>query len=144
GVRDQHVQASVLGCYFVYEDLHVGVLTGIANHIRALVDVGPDDRRAFASKQLDRGLADAGSRAGYDRDLACQTSAHAAAHSRGLWRRNSAVIAVPWISPWPRPKPSGATAFAPSWTRKSAHALATMTRSSAKAIAGKSCRSSRR
>ena len=64
--------------------LHVSLAAGIGPNVGSVGDIGADDGRAFAAEQLDRRFADARRRAGDDRYLACQTSVHGAAHSRGL------------------------------------------------------------
>jgi len=68
----------------VDQPLHITVAAGIGANVRSLGNIGTDHGRALAPEQLDRRLADARGRAGHDRHLACQTSAHGAAHSRGL------------------------------------------------------------
>jgi hypothetical protein len=73
-------------CWVIDVDqaLHVGIRAGVHLHIGSIHYVGADDCRALAPEQRDRRLPDTRRRAGDDRYLACQSLAHAAAHSRGL------------------------------------------------------------
>src|SRR4029079_14997446 len=72
GICEDDVEAAVFGGDVRDEALHRILAARVAGDLRAFGDVGADHASAFASKQLDGGLADARGGACDERDLAFQ------------------------------------------------------------------------
>ena len=123
-IGEEDVEPAVLADDLLDEARTARLVTRVGTLVRAVADVGADDGRAFCSRNsstLALPMPDAA-----PVTIATLPSFPSPPHSGGPCGCDSRPA---WISASPRPRPSGATRSARSWTRRFARAPRNMTAS---------------